>query len=45
MISLMKTEKSAKDKAEVIEVTDGQDDPYDVEKCAHWIRTNALKQV
>ncbi|KYN02549.1 Diphthamide biosynthesis protein 2 [Cyphomyrmex costatus] len=45
MISLTKIEKSAKDEAEVIEMTDGQDDPYDVEKCARWIRTNALKQV
>ncbi|KAG5308686.1 DPH2 synthase, partial [Acromyrmex insinuator] len=45
MISLTKIEKSSRDKAEVIEVTDDQDDPYEVEKCAHWIRTNALKQV
>ncbi|KYM82293.1 Diphthamide biosynthesis protein 2 [Atta colombica] len=44
MISLTKIEKSAKDE-EVIEVIDDQNDPYEVEKCARWIRTNALKQV
>jgi len=45
MISLTKIEKSAKGEAKVTEMTDAQDDPYDIEKCARWIRTNALKQV
>ncbi|XP_011156190.1 2-(3-amino-3-carboxypropyl)histidine synthase subunit 2 [Solenopsis invicta] len=45
MNSSMMIEKSAKGEAKVAKVTDTQDDPYYVEKCARWIRTNALKQV
>ncbi|XP_077256776.1 diphthamide biosynthesis 2 [Temnothorax americanus] len=43
MISL--TKESERSVVEVAEVTDDQDDPYDVERCARWVRTNALKQV
>ncbi|KAL0122575.1 hypothetical protein PUN28_007344 [Cardiocondyla obscurior] len=42
MISLTKNEING---TEVVEVTNSQDNPYDVEKCTCWIRTNNLKQV
>ncbi|XP_012521325.1 2-(3-amino-3-carboxypropyl)histidine synthase subunit 2 isoform X1 [Monomorium pharaonis] len=39
-------EKSAKGEAKVAEVIENvRDDPYDMERCVGWIRTNALKQV
>ncbi|KAL6261712.1 hypothetical protein P5V15_006801 [Pogonomyrmex californicus] len=42
---MISVKKSARSEAEAAVVTDVQSDPYDVEKCARWIRINALKQV